>query len=164
VSDFRVVNGDAPKPTTDHAATRLRQFALALFCLGAAGTEVELLLLGHTDSPPQFIPLVALGLGIIAAVAVAVRPGPRVLRGFQVLMAGFVLTGPVGLYLHYHGNVEFELEMYPSLGGLDLVWKALTGATPALAPGAMILLGLMGLASTYRHPALSRPTTAGESR
>ena len=149
---------------SDRHANRLRHFALALFCMGAAGTGAELLLLGHTESTPQFIPLVALGLGIIAAVAAAARPAPAVLRSFQALMAGLVVTGPVGLYLHYRGNVEFELEMYPSLKGLDLVWKALTGATPALAPGAMILLGLMGLASTYRHPALSRPTTAGESR
>jgi len=155
---------DATAPMSDRAAARLRHFVLALFCLGAAGTGFELLLLGHTESTPQFIPLVALGLGIIAAILAAARPAPAVLRSFQLLMGGLVVTGPIGLYLHYHGNVEFELEMYPSLRGLDLVWKALTGATPALAPGAMILLGLMGLASTYRHPALSRPTTAGESR
>jgi hypothetical protein len=29
-----------------------------------------------------------------------------------------------------------------------------TGATPALSPGAVVLLGLLGLALTYGHPAL----------
>lgn len=144
--------------------TRLRHFVLALFFLGSAGTAVELLLLEHTESTAQFVPLVALGLGIIAAALAVARPSPWVLQGFRLVMAGFVIAGPVGLYLHYRGNVEFELEMYPSLRGLELVWKALTGATPALAPGVMVLLGLMGLVSTYEHPALSQPTTAGEFR
>ena len=44
----------------------------------------------------------------------------------------------------------------PFSGGVQLVWEALRGATPALAPGTMILLGLMGLLYCYRHPALER--------
>jgi hypothetical protein len=70
------------------------------------------------------------------------------------MMVACVIAGCVGLVLHYKGNVEFELEMYPSMAGGELVWKALTGATPALAPGTMVQLGLVGLAFTYRHPAL----------
>ena len=34
--------------------------------------------------------------------------------------------------------------MDPALHGLDLFWSALRGATPALAPGAMAQLGLIG--------------------
>ncbi|MFB3131882.1 MAG: hypothetical protein ACE10K_05095, partial [Rhodothermales bacterium] len=49
---------------------------------------------------------------------------------------------------------EFELEMYPTLKGLELFWESIKGATPALAPGTMIQLGLLGWAYTYRHPAL----------
>jgi hypothetical protein len=67
-----------------------------------------------------------------------------------------LFAGLVGLGLHYQGNVEFELEMYPSMGGVDLVWEALTGATPALAPGTMVGLGLLGLAYTHRHPVFGR--------
>ena len=33
-------------------------------------------------------------------------------------MGAFVVSGVVGLWLHYQGNAEFELEMYPSLQGL----------------------------------------------
>jgi len=148
---------------TVDASQRLRRMLLALFGLGAVGTSVELLLLGHTESVSQVVPLVALALAIIATIAVAVRPRRLVLRCFQLVMAVLVVTGPLGLYLHYHGNVEFELEMYPSLRGLALVGKALTGATPALAPGTMVLLGLLGLASTYRHPVLRRRAAADES-
>jgi hypothetical protein len=37
---------------------------------------------------------------------------------------------------------------------MSLISKTLTGATPVLAPGSMSLLGVVGLAFTYRHPAL----------
>jgi hypothetical protein len=49
------------------------------------------------------------------------------------------------------------MESNPSLAGWDLVWQAIGGKTPPLlAPGAMIQLGLVGLAYTYKHPALGR--------
>jgi hypothetical protein len=67
-------------------------------------------------------------------------------------MGLFVLSGGIGVVLHYQGNVAFELEMYPTLSGMELVSRTLTGATPVLAPGSMTLLGLVGLAATYRHP------------
>jgi hypothetical protein len=73
-----------------------------------------------------------------------------------------VVTGLAGLALHYKGNVEFELERDESLRGLKLFWEAIRGATPTLAPGALAQLGLVGLAFTYRHPALidSAPESA----
>jgi hypothetical protein len=66
-----------------------------------------------------------------------------------------LVSGVLGAWLHYRGNVEFELEMEPALRGLTLFWRAMRGATPALAPGTMIQLGLVGLAYTFRHPALA---------
>jgi hypothetical protein len=60
-------------------------------------------------------------------------------------MALCVVSGLVGLGQHYAGNREFELEMHPSRGGLELVWESLAGATPTLAPAAMVHLGLLGL-------------------
>lgn len=35
------------------------------------------------------------------------------------------------------------------MSGLELVRETLTGATPVLAPGSMILLGLVGLAAVH---------------
>ena len=71
-------------------------------------------------------------------------------------MAAFVIAGVAGVILHYRGNAEFELEMHPAVRGFDLFRDAMMGATPALAPGTMAQLGLLGLASTYRHPRLRR--------
>ena len=69
-------------------------------------------------------------------------------------MVMLVLSGFVGLWLHYQGNTEFEREMYPTLNGFELFRESLTGATPTLAPGTMLELGFLGLAYTYRHPNL----------
>jgi hypothetical protein len=120
--------------------------------LGEFGTGAELLLLGHTEEFWQLFPIVLLGLGVVSGVLVLVRSRRATLRVHQVLMTLFMIAGPVGLFQHYSANAEFELEMYPSMGGLELIWESLTGATPALAPGMMIYLGLLGLAYSYRHP------------
>ena len=62
--------------------------------------------------------------------------------------------GLLGLYLHLRGNAEFERELHPAAAGWTLWWDALRGATPALAPGALAQLGLVGLA--YAWPTLHR--------
>ncbi len=67
-----------------------------------------------------------------------------------------VVAAALGTYLHYRGNAEFEREMDDAADGLVLLWRSLRGATPALAPGALAQLGLLGLIGTYRHPALRR--------
>ncbi|HEV2148293.1 MAG TPA: hypothetical protein VGR37_12885 [Longimicrobiaceae bacterium] len=134
----------------------LRRTLLALLLLGIVGLAAELLLLEHTESFQQWVPLAVLGASLACALAVAARPGPRTLRCFQACMALCIVAGVVGLALHLRGNVEWELESDPSLRGPALLWEALHGATPALAPGALVQLGLLGLALVYRHPALRR--------
>jgi len=134
----------------------LRQLVLAIILLGIVGLVAELLLLDHIESWQQWIPLVALSAGFASSIWVAVRPDPASLRVFQVMMAVFVVAGIAGLYFHYAGNVEFAIERDSSLTGVRLAWKALRGATPALAPGALAQLGLLGLAYTYTHPAKRR--------
>lgn len=138
----------------------LRQLVLALVFIGIAGLEVELALLRHAESTSQWIPHAALLIGLIATAVVHFRPAPATLRIFQAIMAGFLIVGALGVYLHLRGNVEFALERDPSLTGLSLIWKALRGATPALAPGAMAQLGLLGLLYTYKHPVLAGRSTS----
>jgi hypothetical protein len=131
----------------------LRQLLLAVILVGMVGLEIELALLRHADSVTQWIPHVALMIGVVVTLAIYVRPGPVTLRTFQVVMLIFVVVGALGVYLHLAGNVEFALERNPSLSGAALIWKTLRGATPALAPGAIAQLGLLGLLYTYGHPA-----------
>ena len=138
-------------------ADGLRLLLLLVLVFGMMGTLAELVLLEHTESNTQWIPLVLLAVSMIASVIAGVRPARPTLLALRVIMTACILAGAIGLYLHYTGNVEFELEMYPGLRGMQLFWKSITGATPALAPGAMIQFGLLGLIYTWRHPRLHPP-------
>jgi hypothetical protein len=69
-------------------------------------------------------------------------------------MSSYVLSAGVGLYLHLKANVEFELELRPTMANTELILETLKGAIPALAPGVMVQLGLLGLLACFRHPAL----------
>ena len=133
----------------------LRRFFLGVLIFGVSGMSAELLFIGHVEGALQLIPVVLLGCGLAARLWLAAAPGPASVRALQVVMALFVLSGAIGVGLHYRGNVQFELEMYPSLSGMELAIKTLTGATPVLAPGSMALLGLVGLGVIHRHPATS---------
>jgi hypothetical protein len=135
------------------------QLLLALVVIGIVGLEVELALLRHAESFSQWIPHVTLFVGLLATAAIYFRPGARTLKAFQVMMIIFTAVGALGIYFHLHGNVEFALERDPSLSGVRLLWKALRGASPALAPGALAQLGLLGLLYGYKHPALTRDNT-----
>jgi hypothetical protein len=133
----------------------LRQLVLALVFIGIVGLEIEIALLRHADSFSQSIPHIVLLIGLLATVTVYLRPSAATLRAFQAVMWLFVVIGVLGVFFHLKGNVEFATERDPSLSGFKLIWKVLRGATPALAPGALSQLGLLGLIYTYRHPALS---------
>jgi hypothetical protein len=138
------------------ALRTVRRILLAGLWLGITGTAVELLLLEHYEEWRQMIPLGLLAAGLLALVWHTVHRSAAPLRALQVLMLMFVIAGATGLVLHYRGNAEFELEMYPSKAGWELFRESMMGATPALAPGTMIQLALIGLAYSYRHPLLRR--------
>ena len=132
----------------------LRRFLLAIFLLGVTGISAELLLMGHYEDFYQQIPLALSALSLAAVGAVLVKPGRATVNLLRTIMAFFILSGVVGALLHFQVNMEFQLEMDPSLQGVNLYRKAILAKTPlALAPGAMIQLGLIGLAYTFRHPA-----------
>jgi hypothetical protein len=137
---------------------RIRDLVLAVVVIGTVGLIAELVLQEHTESWQQWIPLVLLGLGLAATALVRMRPSRSTIMLFRLLMAAFLGAGLLGVYLHYAGNAEFAIERKPELSGMKLIWEALRGATPALAPGAMVQLGLLGLVYAYRHPA-DRSTT-----
>jgi hypothetical protein len=59
------------------------------------------------------------------------------------------------MVLHFKANIEFQSEVDPSATGWPLWMKAIRAkAPPALAPGVMIQLGLLGLVYTFKHPAM----------
>ncbi|HKK76317.1 MAG TPA: hypothetical protein VJ953_14660 [Saprospiraceae bacterium] len=126
----------------------MKKILLAAFVISLLGTGAELLLLEHFEGIWQLTPLILIGIGLLALLWFRTNRSRTSTYFFRGLMLFFTLSGIVGFALHYQGNMEFELEMYPSLKGVDLVWETLKGATPVLAPGTMIATGLIGWAYT----------------
>ncbi len=145
----------------------MRVFLLLILAAGQAGTLAELWLAEHTEDAWQWVPVALLLLGLAAQAWVLAsgawrgdareytKMGAASVRTLQGLMALFVLSGLIGIGLHVKGKMEFKQESDPSLHGWKLFTESLTAKMPpALAPGAMIQLGLLGLVYAYRHPAL----------
>jgi len=140
-------------PSESETLASIRTLLLAALAIGVVGTSGELILLRHIDKAAQWIPLVVLVGSVPVLVWHARSPGVASVRTLQTLMLAFIALGVVGIGLHYDGNVEFQRELNPSEHGWTFVRKTVAGATPVLAPGSMVLLGLVGLAHAYRHPA-----------
>lgn len=135
----------AGRRSSDTMLAIVRRVLIAILILAMAGILVELLLLEHFEDTWQLVPLILLGLGLFALGWHVFAPSGASARAWGILMTLFVLAGFVGVYLHYAGNVEFELEQNPNATRWLLFREAIMGATPALAPGAMIQIGLIGL-------------------
>lgn len=138
----------------------LRTLLLLTLVVSIVGTLAELLLLEHFEDAWQWAPIALLGAALLTLAWHALERGPTSLNVLRGLMVLSMASGLVGLLLHYRGNAEFELEMYPDLAGWKLFKDSMMGATPALAPGAMLQIGLVGLAWTFRHPAFKPQSEA----
>jgi hypothetical protein len=142
----------------------MRHLMLLLLTVAMIGTAADLMLLDHHEDLWQMVPLGVIGLGVVSVALSAVKGGVGAVTLMRVTMALFICSGLVGMGLHYIGNSEFQLEMDPTLRGWSLFMKAITSkAPPALAPAAMIQMGLLGLLYTYKHPALGDPLQGGGS-
>lgn len=124
----------------------LQRLLLAIWVLGLLGVAAELVLLGHYEDFKQLIPFAVIAVGLVIGGWFVARPGRAATRAFASAVVLFGISGLIGLVLHYRGNAEFERERDPEIGGMTLVWESLTGATPALAPGTMILFAFIGYA------------------
>ena len=118
--------------------------------LGMMGTGAELLLLNHVESAAQIIPVALLSVALPMFFWLAVLQRPVALLSFKAMMASFVVAGLLGMFFHYRGAREFQLEVDPALKGTALFWKTVRAkAPPALAPASLIGLGLVGFAYTF---------------
>lgn len=129
----------------------MQKYLLGIFLFSIGGSVAELFLLEHTEGWWQWLPIALMLLSAVVIIWDYFSDSPISRPAFRVIMVLFIVAGFAGIALHYKGNVEFELEMYPSMEGFELFWKTLKGATPVLAPGTMIALGLLGLLYTVRQ-------------
>jgi hypothetical protein len=141
----------------------VRRLLLLILAIGMLGTATDLVLIEHYEEAWQLSPLALIGVALIIVAILWFRATPAGVTALRIAMVLFIASGALGVLLHYNGNREFQTELDPSLTGWALFAKVVTAkAPPAMAPGAMVQLGLIGLLFTYRHPALSRPLTPDE--
>jgi hypothetical protein len=151
----RIAPSQSEMPEQKTTLGILRQALLAILVLGITGTELELLLLRHTDGFWQLIPVVLNGLVLLALGWFAMSRSAasiRILRGILLLC---LISGGVGVVRHYSANLRDAGESNPGTSGRELYKEAIQGSIPALAPGTMVQLALIGLAFTFRHPVLT---------
>ena len=97
----------------------------------------------------------------------AIERRPATVHALRVTMLMFIVTGALGVFLHYQANLEFQLDMDATQSSWSLFKKVMHAkAPPALAPGAMAQLGLLGWLYCFRHPVLAdrdqrSPTSTG---
>jgi hypothetical protein len=141
--DYRLV-------TQDHRLSTISTIILAVLTLGMVGLLAELLLIAHYEDATQWIPLVLLAVGLVALAIdrVLARGWTQLL--VQLTMVLVVAAGALGIYFHFHGSREFQLEMDPQMRGATLVWHVMRAKSPpTLAPGSMVQLGILGLGYAY---------------
>jgi hypothetical protein len=129
-----------------------RRALALLLILGLLGSLLELMLFGHHEDLLQTIPLALIGVALVASAALSFRPGRGTIRAFRFAMALLIAGGLLGVGLHLRANLEFQTEIDPTLHGWTLVSKALHAkAPPALAPGMLAQLGLLGFILAQGH-------------
>jgi hypothetical protein len=136
-------------------ARNLRQFSLLLCGFVTLITPIDLLLVGHTQKPAQWIPFVMLAINLAFVAALLARPESGTLRAFRWFSGAMLLTGLIGVAFHLHGNLEVAQSINPGLTGISLALEVLRGSNPALAPGLFAQIAALGLMFTFRHPNLA---------
>jgi hypothetical protein len=140
--------------SSEAIVSRLRSFLLVMAALSLLVILIELWLEEHAQEPLQLIPFVLCGAGLIALVAALVRPAKPMLLALRAVMVVVALGGLLGTGVHLWKNFTFEQEVRPNEAIGEMVMNAFKGASPLLAPGAMVFAGLLAIAATYYHPVL----------
>ena len=141
-------------PAGVNVEIRIRRLMLALLAFGLVGIGVELFALAHYEDALQLIPLGLIALTVVLMAWHALKGGRAGLTLLRVAFVLLIAAGGIGIILHGQSNIEFQRDINPDLTGWPLIANVLHAqAPPALAPGVMAQLGLLGLIYAYRHPA-----------
>jgi multisubunit Na+/H+ antiporter MnhF subunit len=128
----------------------IRRVILGVLVLGMGGLLAELTLLAHYADFKQQIPLVLLAAGLAALIIDLAASRTWSHRVVQLTMVMFIAAGLLGMYFHYQGSREFQIEMDPTMSGMNLMWHVLQAKSPpTLSPGTMVQMGILGLGYAY---------------
>jgi hypothetical protein len=128
----------------------IRRVILGVLVLGMTGLLAELALLAHYADFKQQIPLLLMAAGLAAIIIDLAVSRTWSGRFVQLTMVLFITAGFLGMYFHYQGSREFQIEMDPTMSGMNLMWHVLQAKSPpTLSPGTMVQMGILGLGYVY---------------
>ena len=132
---------------------QIRRLILALLAFGLTATVVDLFGLEHYEDPWQIVPIAFIGFSLLVVGWHGLTGSAASLLTLRLLMPVMILVGVTGVVLHLRGSLAFQMEASPELAGWALMKKLLAAkAPPALAPGILVQLGLLGSVYGYKHP------------
>lgn len=114
------------------------------FLFMISGSLIELYLIDHFEDTEQLIPIISIAFSLLSMVLIVFRNTPLAMFIFRVSLILLVISGMVGIFLHLQINYEFEKEMRPDAETGYLLKESMSGALPALAPGSLFVLALIG--------------------
>jgi hypothetical protein len=136
--------------THDKRLSTISNVILGVLTFGMGGLLAELALIAHYEDATQWIPLALLAVGLVAVAGDVAFSNRTTQLAIQITMVLIIAAGVLGVYFHFHGSREFQLEMDPQMRGTTLVWHVLRAKSPpTLAPGSMVQLGIIGLGYAY---------------
>lgn len=140
----------------------LREILLIIAGLAAAGTMIELALIGHWHGPFQLIPWAVAYSTIAAAWATAPPTNRTRLHVARILATTNIAACVYGSYLHLDANYQIAAEVNPAASTANLLGRAAQGRIPLLAPLFFTLPCLLIILATWRHPEVqpTEPTAA----
>ena len=149
----------------DPGASALRRSVLLIAAVGILGLLAELLVERHWGTLVRYVPWLCLVALAWSVWRLWRGPSPRDIRNARTLAGGSAIAGVVGIALHINENYtagpldqNYSL-VWDSMNEAARWWAAFTkslGPAPTFAPAALILLALLVIVATQRHPALAR--------
>jgi hypothetical protein len=126
----------------------MRAGLLVVASAAAAGVAAELALIGHWHTPIQAVPWAVLLLEAVAIVGATCTSGPRTAAAIRIFGVVAALAGGWGVVAHLAENAAFVHELHPTWVRGRVLWRALSGGVPSLAPLALALPAILAALAT----------------
>ena len=133
----------------------VRRILLMTLIGSMIGVEIELFLLDHLKPVMQLVPVLLMAFGLAVIGWYGITRNPASMKVFQATMGVCIATGVLGIFVHLGFSATEAAKKDKTLQGFPLIRAALTGIAPPFAPAALIEIGLVGLAYTFRHPVIA---------
>ncbi len=143
----------------------LRTSVIAVAAVAIVGLAAELLVERHWGSLVRLVPWVALLALGWAVMRLWRGPSARDIRVARAIAVASMLAASVGIALHILENYKagpldqkYSL-IWDSMSEIERWWAAFSkslGPAPTFAPAALVLVALLVLVATQRHPVLAR--------